>query len=329
VKEAPAIIALTRKHHPFSGIVLGLGIYLVGLLLSAVYGALSYFLMNWLFAGCCTGIIVFTWVGGHCFLSLDEIVKELKSNFAISKSEFFKNEQDFRKAFANDKIGLLFSLPGLAMGVYYTLALLVYNLPQSMIPPRSIYGNIVFDSYMLALFLFSGYLIFFAVQTMMRVFIFLRTLAKHSVKLNLLQVGRKINLKKTNNTLLILAIGWFVGVSLIMTTVLAFATAIIIIYLIFVTIFGLLIFIIPQTIFHQSIRRSKEALLRNIESSFSSKVSLPIDSGCDSQRGLLLCMLFDQVNLIGEWPLDISLLLQLLVSAAIPIVTAILSQLHL
>jgi len=323
MKEAPAIFALTKKNYLFSGVTLGLGIYCAGLVLCAAYGATSYFLKNWLFAGCCVGIALVVIIGDRYFLSLDEIMNELKSNFTTSEVQFEKNERDFRTGISNDKIILLLSFPGLLIGVYYTRAILGLSITPSMVLPQPLQGNVLFIAYMLALFMFSGYTIFLAIQTVIRILVFLREIAKSPAKLSLLQVGRRINLTKTNNALLALSTAWFIGVSFIMTTLLAFATTVIVIYLATLTIIGLLLFLAPQIFFHQSIRRSKEALLRDIESNFSSKVTLPITPECDPQKALLLCMLFEQVNQIGEWPLSSSLVLQLFGSAVIPIATTI------
>jgi len=323
MKDGPAIVVLLRKRYPFSNVALGLGIYFFGLLLSYAYGAVPYFLQLWLYGLGCFGIVWVSSMWTWAFRSLEQIMKELKSTFEITEPEFDEIKHKFFKQISDDKISLLVSLPGYAFVAYYTWLIMSGRMLLPIDVPQSLQGNLIFGSYVVALFSFCLYFVFASAYKMASALLFLRSLSRSSVRLNILQIRRKIDLDTLNNAILTATFGWFVGVSLLMTVIFAFSSAAIITFLGSVIAVGLIFFFTPQILIHESICRSKKDLMRKIEKDFALNRGFPISSECDPQRALLLCMLFDQADKISEWPMNVGLVFQLLASAVIPVATAI------
>lgn len=288
-----------------------------------LYNAVAYFLQNWYFVLSCIGIIWVTSMWVWIFSSLDGIIKELKSNFEMPESEFEKIAQKLKTSVASDKIAFLVSLPGFVF-VAYNVKLTLDGVAVVFVKiPASINGNLMFIAYLIILSSFCIYLVLATAHMFLSALRYLKLLTNSTVKLKILQKKRKVDLSKTINAILKTTFSWFVGVSLIMVLLLTFSNITIIASLLFVIAIGMAFFFIPQILFHKSICRSKEKLLERIESDFASKTNLPISSDCDSQNSLLLCMLYEQVEKISEWPLNTGLILQLFVSAIIPVITTV------
>ena len=183
-------------------------------------------------------------------------------------------------------------------------------------------GNLVLVLYAAILFSIVMYLIFASVYLMFHGLVFLKKIANFPAKISLLQIKRRVKLVVVNNFILMTTIGWFVGVSLVMTILFVYASTIILGFMFFVISFGLFFFFLPQLIFRDSIKQTKENLLRRIESEFSLKARLPLSPDCNIMEALLLCSLFDQVEKMSEWTYETSTLFKLFSSVIIPVVTA-------
>lgn len=138
-----------------------------------------------------------------------------------------------------------------------------------------------------------------------------------------MQKKSRFNLDKVISVNLRVTLVWFVGLSLMMVNLLTSSNDIIILTVLLVLAFGLILFFVPQFLFHKSIIISKDKLLAGFESDFSSKTTIPLSSDCDPRKSLLLCMLYERTEKISEWPLNTEPILQLVFFAIIPVVTTI------
>jgi len=317
-----AIVNLTRKYYPFSNILFGLGIYLVGLMISFYYGASYFFLQVPYFSLGCFGIIWVSSMWTWAFNSLREIMNELKESFEIPESKFDNEARHFVELISSDKKAFFCSIPGYFFVAYHMWLMYSGKILLPFEIPKAV-QNITFGIYVSIFFSTCIYFVFASAYILINALIFLKKLTKFPIRINILQVKKKIRLRRTIKAILIATIGWFVGASLVMTLLFVYANVVIIGFMIFIIAVGLMFFFIPQILIHNSICKSKEALLQKIESEFSSKVKLPLSPQCDVVQALLLCALFDQVERISEWPVEINTLLQLFGSTIIPIGTAL------
>lgn len=323
MKDGPAMVILTRRHRPFSNIILGVGIYLIGFLISVFYNAPLYFLRVPYFSLGCIGIIWVTSMWCLAFASIEDMTKEIETVFDVQKSCLNSIIQDFVKRVSDDKRLFLSSVPGFVFVAYHLWLVFTGRISIPYVVPKALQGNIVFGSYVAVLFSLCIYLIFISVYGIVSVWFLFSKIEHFTAKINLLQTKRKVNLEKTIRLLLLGTISYFVGVSLAMTILFAYTSAVILIFLAFVVASGLSFFLVPQIYLHRSIKRSKENLLAKIESEFSAKTTIPLSSECDVMEGLLLCTLFDRVDNISEWPMDFGTLFKLASSVLVPVAAAL------
>ena len=322
MKDEPAIVVLTRKYYPASNITLGLVLYLIGLLISIIYNLQYYFQFWYIYIGIFGIIWVSTlWVWGFNYLK--EVILEIKLIFEKEEiKKIDKDIQEFISSVSNDLNLFLFSIPGFII-VTYTLWRIhnrSINLPLNI--SKIFFDNVILETYIIIIVLFCAYFIFASVFILFNGILYFKKISKYSVKIKLLQL-RNLKFEKINNALLVSTAGWFVGVSLIMTLLFIYSNIIIIIFLAFVVIFGLSFFFIPQILLHKSISKSKENLLLKIGSEFSSKIKFPTSPNNNIMEGLLLCLIFDQVSQISEWPINTNTVFKLLSSIIIPVTTAL------
>jgi hypothetical protein len=323
MKDAPAIVVITRKYYPFSNIALGLGLYFVGILVSIAYGVILYFVQMWLFTFAVLGIMWVTSMWVWAFKTMPKIMDELFSNFQVSEHDFNKLKQSFIKSISDDKLNFVVSIPGFAFATYHIWLLFSGQISLPIQTPQTLVGNYVFGAYVLILFFICVYLICASAHLLLRAILFISELTKFPIRINLLQFKNKVSLNQTNNAIVIGSCSWFVGVSFVMTIVFVYSSTIIVAFLVSVVAVGLLFFFIPQVFLHKAIRSSKEILLSEITAEFSKRVSLPLSPKCDTNEALLLYLLLDYVNKIKEWPFDIGNLFNVLASSIIPIMTTI------
>jgi len=134
---------------------------------------------------------------------------------------------------------------------------------------------------------------------------------------------KRVKLAKTNRVILGATVGWFVGVSLVMTILFVYSSMVVFTFLAFVVAFGMFFFFVPQLLFRNSIRKSKEDLLDKLESEFSTKTTLPLSQECNIDEALLLCALFDKIERISEWSFEPNTLFKLFSSVVIPVAFAL------
>lgn len=184
--------------------------------------------------------------------------------------------------------------------------------------PSAVSTNLVLFVYVTALFALAMYFIFASVYLLFNSLLFLKKTTRFPIRIRLLQ-KKKVKFDKTNRVLLGGTICWFVGVSHIMTILFVYSSTVVLSFLVFVVAFGMLFFFIPQLLFRNSIRNSKENLLDKVESEFSIKVKLPLSSECNINEALLLCAIFDKVERISEWAFETNTLFKLFSSIVIPV----------
>jgi len=318
IKNALAIVVLTKRRFPFANVLLGLGIYAIGILISVHYNFLDYFLKIWYFPLASFGIIWVSslWTWGFAFLQ--RMFEELGSTFEIEELQFKKVVEDLVRRLSNDKRALLFSIPGFAFLIYHTWLIQTGGLVIPFIEPSAVSTNLVMFVYVMALFAFVMYFIFASVYLLFNGLLFLKKTTRFPIRIRLLQ-KKKVKLDKTNQVILGSTIGWFVGVSFVMTILFVYSSTVVFSFLVFVVAFGMLFFFIPQLLFRNSIRNSKENLLDKVESEFSIKVKFPLSSECNINEALLLCAIFDKVERISEWSFETSTLFKLFSSVVIPV----------
>lgn len=326
LKNEPLIVTLFKRKQPCYGIVLGVGTFVIGLLISLSIGAEWFFLGNWLFylGSIIIAINILGIVWGYG--SLSKVFNELRNEFEISEKDFTQLANELRKNVSNEKKAILCSIPGFALvGIaYYQVksgqATIFIPVPTNVgwTLPLSIYSIVVFS-----LCAFLGLSTVYMFYCFLR---FIEKITKHDIKVSVLQKNGQVGIDRTIQFIFKMTFSWFIAVSLIMTLLLTYSSIYIIGVLLILVIAGFAIFFVPQYFFHRSIVRSKEKLLNNIEASFSkAKANPPISEDCNIQIGLLSCLEFEQVNRIGNYPLDIPLFLQIIFSGLIPIVTTVIA----
>lgn len=320
---------LLKKHYPFSGFLLGAIAYLVGLALSYQFNIESFYLHEWIFPLGCLGII---WVASTLvwgFNRVDALLEELKNSFDLPKSKFEETKCKFEKRVSNDKTALMWSIPIFGFVGYNLFAVLsgreevFEKIPSAITSNISV--NIPYSAFSFVLFCFCGYLIAEGAVVLLSGLSLLNDLTKSPVKLKILQKRRKLNIDKFLSFITVITICWFIGVSIIMVLLITLPNMVILLFLFTVTAVGLTFFFVPQILFHRSITLAKEKMLETIEADFSSKTGVPL-AECNPQEVMLLCMLYEQVEKTNDWPIRTQLLAQVIFSAILPVLTAVIAQ---
>jgi hypothetical protein len=328
VKNAPALAILLRKYHPFSSILLGISIYCIGLLICYSYGATSFYLVDLFFPALTIGIIVVSYHYVWLFFNhLHKAIAEIGNNFSIPPKEFEKIRHSYFKSVNNDKISLIASIPGFVFIIY--LISLIWNgsmIYFGQLPP-ALQGNLVYFSFSTIASCFGMYLILSPCYMMLCTYYTLRKLTAYPAKIQIMQKRNRLHLDKVVGLNLRIVLVWFIGLSLMMVNLLTLSGYEVLLSLFFVLLFGLGIFFIPQFLIRKSILSSKEKLLSQIEGDLLSNTNIPLSSNCDSQKSLLLYMLYERTEKISEWPLNTQPLMELTFYAIIPILTTIIGTL--
>jgi len=322
MKNAPLLVAITKRVFPFGNVILGLVIYLIGFLISVYYNLLDNFLQVMYFPLATFGIIWVSSLWTWGFNSLAGIFKEIDATFEIDPSQFKEVVKNFSSNLSSDKRGFLFSIPGFAFLFYHSWLILKGEITIPNVLPFGFSQNFWMFVYVTALFAFVMYLIFASVSLLIHGLLFLRRITRYKTRIKL-PPKNKVKLEKTNGVILRATFGWFVGVSLVMTLLFSYSSTIVFSFMAFVVAFGLLFFFIPQLFFHNSISNSKEKLLGELEKEFSTKTKLPLSSDSNIDQALLICTLFDKIERISEWTFESNTLIKLFSSVIIPVAFAV------
>lgn len=328
MKNGLAMILLTKRFYPFSNILLGLTFYVVGLLISQLQGVVLSFLQMWLYSLGCFGIIwvssFWNWVNN----SMDGIMRELEMLFKTKNSNFDFLKDDFLRLISNDRNAFLVSIPAYSFVAYHVWLISSGRITFLMEIPELLKSSLVFNFYSIIFFSICMYFLSATVYMIFEALVFLRKLKRLRLKLRMLPVRRKISFEKTTEAILTGTLGWFVGVSLVMTILFAYSSIIIVVFLAAVIAVGLVFFFVPQIFIHGSICKAKIRLHKRILNQLRPNAKLPLSPECNTNQVLLLCAFFDQVDRIEEWPVKAGTLIQLTGSTIIPIATAIVGLLQ-
>jgi len=323
LKDGPAIVVLTRRHYPYSNIILGVGIFLIGFLIYTLHKNPSSFLgMPYFYLGT-FGIIFVSLVMSWGFALIDKITEELKSIFEIEESELEFIKHDFISHISSDKRIFIFSIPGFFFAGYHFWLLYNNIISFPFEVPVEFHYSAWMMAYALIFFFIVMYLIITSAYFMIYSIAFLRKVTQFPLKIHLLQARRRVKLDKTVSTILRVTIYWFIGVSLVMTVLYVYSSTVILVSLFLVVAIGLIFFFVPMLLFNHSIKTAKVKLLSKISSEFSQRISIPLPPEYDAMEALLLCAVFDQVERVSDWPFEYNTIFRLTGSIIVPIITAL------
>ncbi len=209
MKNALLLVTITRKFSPFSNVILGFIIYLIGFLISVYYNIVDTFLQIMYFPLAIFGIILVSSLWTWGFNSLTGIFKEMDATFEIDPSQFKEMVMKFSSNLSSDKRGFLFAIPGFTLLFYHSWLIINGELSLPNLVPFGISQNFWMFVYVTALFAFVMYLILASVSLLLHALLFLRKITKYKTRIKL-PPKNKIKLEKTNGTILRATSGWVV-----------------------------------------------------------------------------------------------------------------------
>jgi len=324
MKNGPMIVILLRRYFPLSNILFALSVYIVGIIIAWADNQLrAFFEVYYLYLG----IFGIAWVSSAfnwAFSWWEPTLKEFHTCFEIDDKDYKEIFKENLQLLYDDRKTIFFSLPGFILTVLFFIMVYLKFIPlPSIISTEIIFRNPLYWIYGIIFVSICIFLLFSGIYYIINGFKFINKISKLKLKINILEINRRNKLSKLGELILLGALSWFVGVSLITIVSFTYINIFIICFLTLTIILGLFALFVPQYVLHKSIVKGKKEILTEISKEFSNVYSLPIVNNQNQLKIQTLCILYSEVEKLKEWPFEKSMIIKILSTTAIPILTTL------